>query len=234
MNRKSQNRMPASSSMSSTTLPSKRTAPLSLVLTALLTLSACGAPADDQARQNADKGAEDATPSAAAPATAPDAQAATGSTSTPSSAPAPLPERPELKIATLNGDTFQLSERRGRWVVLNFWATWCAPCLKEMPELSRYDTARDDVDMIGLAYEEIEAAEMRSFLETHPVDYPIAIIDTYDPPADFATPRGLPMTYVIAPDGKVAKQFMGPVTGADLDAIIGAAQSGTGTAAQGG
>jgi hypothetical protein len=57
------------------------------------------------------------------------------------------------------------------------------------------------------------------------VKYPIAIVDTYDPPADFPTPRGLPMTYLIAPDGRVAKRFLGPITGQNLaDAIVAASQ----------
>ena len=47
-----------------------------------------------------------------------------------------------------------------------------------------------------------------------------AIIDTYNPPKDFATPRGLPMTYLIAPDGKVAKQFLGPVNAHDIEQAI--------------
>ena len=52
--------------------------------------------------------------------------------------------------------------------------------------------------------------------------YPVAILDVYSPPADFATPRGLPMTFLIAPDGKVAKQFIGPVTAHEIDAAIAA------------
>jgi hypothetical protein len=75
----------------------------------------------------------------------------------------------------------------------------------------------------GLAYEEIDPAAMRAFLEKHPVVYPVAIVDVYSPPADFATPRGLPMTYLIAPDGKVARQFLGPVTAADIETAIAAA-----------
>jgi thiol-disulfide isomerase/thioredoxin len=129
-------------------------------------------------------------------------------------------DTPSLKIATLDGAQYDLASKRGGWVVVNFWATWCAPCIKEMPELDAFDTERNDVEVIGLAYEEIAVDDMRAFLKKRPVKYPIALVDTYEPPADFPTPRGLPMTYVIAPDGKIAKEFMGPVTKAVLAAAI--------------
>lgn len=133
------------------------------------------------------------------------------------------PEIPTLQIATLDGVQYDLAAHRGKWVVVNFWATWCSPCLKEMPELSALDAMREHIEVIGLAYEEIEPAAMQAFLKTHPVAYPIAIVDVYDPPKDFATPRGLPMTYLLSPQGKVAKQFMGPVTAKEIEAAIGAA-----------
>ena len=134
--------------------------------------------------------------------------------------PAPLPERPRLAVPLVDGTPYDLAEHRGKWVVVNFWATWCKPCLKEMPELSALDAMREHIEVIGLAYEEIEAAEMIAFLEKHPVVYPIAIIDTYAPPADFETPRGLPMTYLIDPAGKVADRFIGPVTAHEIEAAI--------------
>ena len=130
---------------------------------------------------------------------------------------------PALKIATLDGESFDLAAERGHWVVLNFWATWCAPCLKEIPDLSAFDAERDDVRVIGLAYEDIEPEDMRAFMQEHPIGYPVAIVDVYDPPKDFEAPRGLPMTYLIAPDGAVAKKFLGPVTSKELAAAILAA-----------
>ena len=96
-----------------------------------------------------------------------------------------------------------------------------------MPELSALDAMREHVEVIGLAYEESTPEELQAFLEDHPVVYPIALVDVYDPPADFETPRGLPMTYLIAPDGKVARRFLGPVTAAEIEAAL--AESGAGT-----
>ena len=133
------------------------------------------------------------------------------------------PEMPTLRVATVDGKQYDLAEHRGNWVVVNFWATWCAPCLKEMPELSALDAMRQHIEVIGLAYEDIETAEMKAFLKKHPVVYPVALVDVYNPPADFMTPRGLPMTYLIAPDGKVAKQFLGPVGAKDIEGAIAAA-----------
>lgn len=130
----------------------------------------------------------------------------------PAAKPAASVQRPRLRVATLDGKTFDLAEQRGKWTIVNFWATWCGPCLKEMPELSALDAMREHIVVVGLAYEDTTPEAMQAFIKEHPVVYPIALVDVYDPPEDFETPRGLPMTYIIGPDGAVAKQYMGPVT----------------------
>lgn len=137
-------------------------------------------------------------------------------------APDTVKERPSLEIRTFDGRDWSLAQHRGKWVVVNFWATWCNPCLKEIPELDAFDKSREDVEVIGLAYEEIERPDMEAFLKQHPVSYPIALMDVYEGLPDFPIPKGLPMTYVVAPDGKVAKQFLGPVDMQVLGSLVGA------------
>ncbi len=188
-------------------------------LIACVLLCACRPPAEPAADRNGDAqpapAQQPATSSPAAPDTDQPANA--------DDAPAAKPDTPALKLAALDGKPYDLAAHRGKWVVVNFWATWCSPCLKEMPELSALDAMREHVEVIGLAYEEIEPDDLRAFLRKHPVVYPVAIVDVYDPPADFDTPRGLPMTYLIGPDGKVARQFLGPVTAKEIETAIAAA-----------
>lgn len=138
------------------------------------------------------------------------------------------PEKPALTVTTLDGKPYDLAQHRGKFVLINFWATYCVPCLKEIPALSAFDRARDDVEVIGLDYEEIEDAELNAFLKAHPPGYPIAKVDVFDPPKDFDTPRALPTSYLIGPDGKVAKRFLGPVTEDDLAKAVDTAKAAAG------
>ena len=136
-------------------------------------------------------------------------------------AAAAMPAQPRLQVSTLDGKTFDLAAQRGHWVIVNFWATWCVPCIKEMPDISHFVATHKQVRAIGLAYEDSELADIQAFLRKRPVVYPIAQITLDKPLVDFDPPRGLPTTYLIDPQGRVAAHIVGPVTAARLAAEIG-------------
>jgi thiol-disulfide isomerase/thioredoxin len=118
----------------------------------------------------------------------------------------------DFTLQQLGGGAVSLSDFRGEWVVVNYWATWCAPCRKEMPELSALHSERTDVTVLGLAYEDIEDSDFDSFLASAPVSYPILKVDVYQPPEPFGAPRVLPTTIILDRAGRAVKDFIGPVT----------------------
>jgi len=138
-----------------------------------------------------------------------------------------LSGKPALVVATLDGRTFDLSAQRGKWVIVNFWATWCSPCVGEMPAISKFVATHKNVTAIGLAWDDSDHQDLLAFAKKHPVDYPLAQIGMQHTPAGFETPQALPTTYLIAPDGHVVKHFLGPVDAALLSQAIAAAQAKT-------
>lgn len=119
--------------------------------------------------------------------------------------------RPSLVVQTLAGKTFDLAQERGKWVIVNFWATWCSPCIAEMPAISKFVASHRNTVAIGLAWDRSPREELIEFAKKHPVDYPLALVDMDHPPAGIEAPEVLPTTYLIAPDGHVAKRFIAPV-----------------------
>jgi hypothetical protein len=89
-----------------------------------------------------------------------------------------------------------------------------------MPELSELHEQREDVVVLGAAYEDVDDADFFEFLESTPVSYPILKVDVYDPPKPFGTPKVLPTTIILDAEGKAVKAFLGPVTREDIETFI--------------
>jgi thiol-disulfide isomerase/thioredoxin len=126
----------------------------------------------------------------------------------------------DFTLERLGGGAVSLSDFRGEWVVVNYWATWCAPCRKEMPELSELHEERADVTVLGLAYEEVEDNDFEAFLQASPVSYPILKVDVYAPPQPFGAPKVLPTTIILDRQGVPVKTFLGPVTRSDIEEFV--------------
>ena len=126
----------------------------------------------------------------------------------------------DFTLPMLGGGEVSLSDYRGQWVVVNYWATWCAPCRKEMPELSQLHDALEHVTVLGLAFEDAHDNSFETYVRLAGVSYPILKVDIHHPPEPFGTPKALPTTILIDPEGRSVKTFLGPVTREQLESYI--------------
>jgi peroxiredoxin len=130
---------------------------------------------------------------------------------------------PDFLLEQLEGDDLRLSDFRGRPVVLNFWATWCDPCRKEMPQFVRaYDEYKDEgLVIIGLNLQEGKSIAQR-FADDYGMDFPI-VIDRDGEMRDRYRALGIPSTYFIDRDGVIRSIYTGPfVDDADGEDVAGA------------
>ena len=109
-----------------------------------------------------------------------------------------------------------LSEQRGEWVLVNFWATWCVYCVDEMPYLQEV-ADRGDIQVWGINMRET-VDEMNIFVEEHDISFPILLSPDND--TILAYPGGMPRTFIIAPDGTIAHTLFGPINPEQFDAWL--------------
>jgi thiol-disulfide isomerase/thioredoxin len=121
---------------------------------------------------------------------------------------------------TGHGPAPGLDRLRGQWVFINYWAEWCAPCIKEIPELNAFGEYYADVSVVGVNFDGERGAELQAQLERLGVGFPTL---DQDPAAELglATPQVLPTTVVLDPTGAVHATLVGPQTLASLAAAIG-------------
>ena len=127
---------------------------------------------------------------------------------------------PDFVLTSFDGQRIQLSDYRGRVVVLNFWATWCPPCRVEAPVLQRAAVRLESagVTILGIDVWDDQAAAIE-FLDDVGVTYPNAEDSTRLIPVEFGV-TGLPETFVIDRQGVLVRRWVGPLSDADLDNLL--------------
>jgi len=126
----------------------------------------------------------------------------------------------DFELTDLDQQTHRLADYRGEWVVVNYWATWCAPCRKEIPDFSELHDRREDITVLGLAFEDAAVEDFERFLVNYPASYPILLVDTFNPPPDLGAPRALPTTHLVDHEGRLVQTWLGPVTGVMIEQWI--------------
>ena len=135
---------------------------------------------------------------------------------------------PAVVGTSITGEPVDIDRWRGDWVLVNFFATWCVPCVREHPELvafaaSHGPTAEVPVEVVSVAFDD-DAASIEEFFATNGGDWPVLVGDTGPIALDYGV-RGVPESFLISPAGQVVAVFYG-VTAADLDAAIATATAG--------
>ena len=135
----------------------------------------------------------------------------------PEAAPSQGAEAPDITLQNMDGETVSLSDYRGQPVVLNFWATWCAPCREEMPHLQEaYETHRDaGLVVVGVNVRETRE-EAQRFLRELGVDFPV-LLDPDLAASERYSVTSLPLTFFIDRDGKIRTLVVGGMTKTVLD-----------------
>lgn len=149
------------------------------------------------------------------------AQPSTGVTPVPSQVPEAAGLAPDFTFTSLGGESVSLSQQRGRWVLVNFWATWCVPCREEMPYLD--ELARGNADqLVVLAINMREPEDqVRAFVDELALALPV-LLEPDDATLLAYGIYGLPMSFLVGPDGVLVERVAGPVTPGEIESRLAA------------
>jgi thiol-disulfide isomerase/thioredoxin len=128
-----------------------------------------------------------------------------------------------FSLTDTKGNIFTEKNTRGKYLVVNFWATWCTPCLKEIPAFVKfYDENSDHVEILGLDFEPVDLVIINDYVERFSINYPIVLYDEDNDSeySNFGEIVGMPTTQIYSPEGQLLHTFMGEITIDDLNKFI--------------
>ncbi|MDD5543515.1 MAG: TlpA disulfide reductase family protein [Acidobacteriia bacterium] len=129
---------------------------------------------------------------------------------------------PNFSLQDENGHSVQLSDYRGRYVVLNFWATWCPPCVEEAPSLDKLNRRFAATSPSRIAVLTVSAdpdwAPVKLFVKEHDISFPVLLDKRQEVPSIYGTYK-YPETYIIDPQGVVRQKVIGGYNWVSADAL---------------
>lgn len=117
-----------------------------------------------------------------------------------------------------DGQNLAWDSLRGEWVLVNYWAEWCKPCLEEIPELNALDR-EDDISVLGVNFDGIQGQELVELGDRMGIDFTMLAEDP-GPQFGWKLPVALPATFVVKPDGELLEARFGPQTEEQLKELI--------------
>jgi thiol-disulfide isomerase/thioredoxin len=123
-----------------------------------------------------------------------------------------------------DGTHYKLSEQKGKWVLVNFWAPWCPDCLQEIPELNALQKQHKDMLVIGVAVMYKKNQEVLEAARVHSISYPVVLGDE-DIASDFGEMKGMPTSFLYSPTGKLVGHHDGTLTQHDVEQAIAQEQN---------
>ena len=118
----------------------------------------------------------------------------------------------DFRVTDTTGKTHTLSGYKGKWVLVNYWATWCPPCLEEIPDLiALHENKKNNLVVIGVALDYRNAQQVTDFADGLLVSYPI-VLGNPKVVNQIGPVQGLPTTYLYNPDGKMVAQQVGAIS----------------------
>lgn len=129
-------------------------------------------------------------------------------------------------LKDMSGIKHQLSQYKGKWLLVNYWATWCPPCLEEVPDLvNLYDhRKKKDLMVIGVVFDYKDVKEVSEYVDDMLMSYPIVLGDD-SVAAQIGSAEVLPTTFIYNPQGELVKIKRGLITRQYIEKLIGTAKN---------